>query len=162
MKLTISKCLPAVIAVFVLVSGCNRPEMSPQTTNGVRVWPGMNEQGEVTDPKKIEAGSGQKVKGINDYEGEIVGKPVEGSKFDQLKIGMSMRQAVDIVGQPTDQGAYASGKAWIPFYFGGDRTRFEMTYKGKGRLIFAGGALFDYSGGGLIWIINSANETGYR
>ena len=60
------------------------------------------------------------------------------------------------------QGAYMTGKAWIPFYFGGDRHRFEMTYKGQGRLIFAGGGMGDFSSGYLIWIIHNAAEPGYR
>ena len=37
-----------------------------------------------------------------------------------------------------------------------------MTYKGQGRLIFAGGSLGNVSGGNLIWIIHNPNETGYR
>ncbi len=44
--------------------------------------------------------------------------------------------------QPTDQGGYITGKAWIPFYFGSDRARWEMAYKGKGRLIFSQNAGF--------------------
>jgi hypothetical protein len=74
---------------------------------------------------------------------------------------MSAKQAMDIVGQPTDQGAYVTGKAWIPFYFGSDRYRYEMAYKGQGRLIFAGSSGFD-SNAHLIWIIHSASDTGYR
>jgi hypothetical protein len=122
----------------------------------------MNSKGEVIDSSKVQSGSGQKVKGINDIEGEITGKPAPGSKFAKLKIGMTMRQAVDIAGKPTDEGVYMTGKAWIPFYFGADRHRFEMAYKGQGRLIFAGGSMGDYSGGNLIWIIHSAKDTGYR
>jgi len=75
---------------------------------------------------------------------------------------MSARQVTDIAGQPTDQGAYVTGKAFIPFYFGSDRHRFEMTYKGQGRLIFAGGGMGDFSSGNLIWIIHNPNESGYR
>ena len=75
---------------------------------------------------------------------------------------MSMKDATDITGQPTDQDAYMTGKAWIPFYFGGDKHRDELTYKGHGRLIFAGGGMGDMGSGHLIWIIHSANETGYR
>ena len=135
---------------------------SPATPIAPKVRPGMNEKGEVVDAKKVEAGSGQKVKGLGNWEGEVVGKPAPGGKFAQLQIGMSMRQVVDIAGQPTDQGAYMTGKAWIPFYFGSDRHRFEMVFKGQGRLIFAGGSLGDFSGGNLIWIIHSASEGGYR
>ena len=122
----------------------------------------MNAEGEVIDPSKVESGHGQTVKGINDFEGEITGIPAPNSRFSQLKIGMGIRQAMDICGSPTDQGAYITGKAFIPFYFGSDRHRFELLYKGQGRLIFAGGSLGDYSGGNLIWIINSAAEPGYR
>ena len=124
--------------------------------------PGMNSAGEVVDASKVEAGHGQKVKGLNDYEGEITGIPAPNSKFTQLQIGMGMKQVTDIAGPPTDQGAYITGKAFIPFYFGSDRHRFELVYKGEGRLIFAGGSLGNYSGGNLIWIIHCATEPGYR
>ncbi|MGJ7525506.1 hypothetical protein [Variovorax sp. GB1P17] len=123
---------------------------------------GMDAQGNVTDSSKVEAGSGRTVKGLNGYEGEITGNPARNSKFARLQIGMSARQVTDLAGQPTDQGAYITGKAFIPFYFGSDRHRFEMTYKGQGRLIFAGGGMGDYSSGNLIWIIHNANESGYR
>ena len=102
------------------------------------------------------------VKGINDWEGDIVGKPAANSRFTKLTIGMGMRQVTDLVGQPTDQGAYVTGKAWIPFYFGSDRYRHEMVFKGQGRLIFAGGSAGDFSSGNLITIIHNASEAGYR
>jgi hypothetical protein len=124
--------------------------------------PGMNSAGEVIDASKVEAGHGQKVKGINDYEGEITGIPAPNSKFTQLQIGMGMKQVTDIAGPPTDQGAYITGKAFIPFYFGSDRHRFELIYKGEGRLIFAGGSFGNFNSGNLIWIIHCATEPGYR
>ena len=102
------------------------------------------------------------VKGINDWEGDITGKPAANSRFTRLSIGMGMRQVTDIAGQPTDQGAYVTGKAWIPFYFGSDRYRHELVYKGQGRLIFAGGSAGDWSNGYLIGIIHNAAEPGYR
>lgn len=102
------------------------------------------------------------VKGIGDWEGDITGKPAASSRFTKLTIGMGMRQVTDITGQPTDQGAYITGKAWIPFYFGSDRYRHELVYKGQGRLIFAGGSAGDWSNGHLIWIIHNAAEPGYR
>ena len=115
----------------------------------------------VTDSSKVEAGQGTQVKGINDWEGEITGLPVAGSRFTKLKIGMPMQQVVDLIGPPTDQGAYVTGKAFIPFYFGSDKTRWEATYKGQGRLIFS-----DQGGFGgshyLTWIIYNENEPGYR
>lgn len=124
--------------------------------------PGLDARGNVVDSSKVESGSGRTVKGINDYEGEITGNPAANSRFTRLQIGMPAKQVTDLIGQPTDQGAYLTGKAWIPFYFGGDRHRFELVYKGQGRLIFAGGGVGDFSSGNLIWIIHNASEGGYR
>ena len=135
---------------------------APAAPAASRIGPGMNSSGEVTDPKKVESGYGQKVKGLEDWQGEITGKPAPASKFAQLKIGMPMKQVIDLVGQPTDQGAYMTGKAWIPFYFGSDKHRYEVVYKGQGRLIFAAPAGFSFGSGNLIWIIHSAAEQGYR
>jgi hypothetical protein len=164
------------IGAFVLVlsfavvgsaqTGGNAPAsadttQAPAAASG-KAAPGMNSNGEVIDASKVEAGHGQKVKGINDFEGEITGIPAADSKFTQLQIGMGMKQVTDIAGPPTDQGAYITGKAFIPFYFGSDRHRFELVYKGEGRLIFAGGSLGNFSGGNLIWIIHCATEPGYR
>ena len=154
-----------VIAFVVAGSaqtGANADNAKDPAADLGKAAPGMNSAGEVIDASKVESGHGQKVKGINDYEGEITGIPAPNSKFTQLQIGMGMKQVTDIAGPPTDQGAYITGKAFIPFYFGSDRHRFEFVYKGEGRLIFAGGSLGNYSGGNLIWIIHCATEPGYR
>jgi hypothetical protein len=163
------KLLLAVVVATLAIGGCaqmgggtksSESEAKDAPSSGAA--PGMNANGEVIDASKVEAGHGQKVKGINDFEGEITGKPAPGSKFTSLQIGMGMRQVTDITGPPTDQGAYITGKAFIPFYFGSDRHRYELVYKGMGRLIFAGGGFGDFTSGNLIWIINAANESGYR
>ncbi|SDJ32933.1 hypothetical protein [Variovorax sp. OV700] len=147
-------------------SGASQPSAAPAATPAAPARAGaktgLDAQGNVVDSSKVEAGSGRTVKGLNGYEGEITGNPTRNSRFNRLQIGMSARQVTDIAGQPTDQGAYVTGKAFIPFYFGGDRHRYEMTYKGQGRLVFAGGGMGDYSGGNLIWIIHNPNESGYR
>jgi hypothetical protein len=138
------------------------PSAAPAPAPAPKSKAGMNDRGEVVDSSKVESGSGTTVKGLGGWEGEITGKPAPGGKFSKLQIGMSMRQAVDIAGQPTDRGAYITGKAWIPFYYGSDRHRYEMVFKNQGRLIFAGGSLGDYSGGNLVWIIHNPKEGGYR
>lgn len=167
-----AKSFAAAACIFsVILAGCaqtggggaTRPDNSAEPTGkSTKIGPGMNANGEVIDATKVESGYGQKVKGINDFEGEITGIPAPDSKFAQLQIGMGIRQVMDIAGPPTDQGAYITGKAFIPFYFGSDRSRFELIYKGRGRLIFAGGSVGNMTGGNLVWIINSATETGYR
>jgi hypothetical protein len=95
-------------------------------------------------------------------EGEIVGTPAKNSKFTKLQMGMGMKQVTDLIGPPTDQGAYVTGKAFIPFYFGSDRYRHELVYKGQGRLVFAGGSAGNLGAGRLIRITHNANEPGYR
>lgn len=104
----------------------------------------------------------QKVKGLNDVEGEIVGKPVPSSKFKDLQIGMSLQQVKNAIGEPSDQDEYESGKRWIPFYYGDDVRRTELVYKGQGRLTFASGSAFGSHGGTLIRITHNANEAGTR
>ena len=153
----------------ILAWGCGQMPRGASETSAAPAAPakptassGMNERGEVVDSSKVSGGSGQRVKGIGNWEGEITGKPGPGSKLTQLQIGMGMKQVVDLIGAPTDQGAYVTGKAWIPFYFGSDRHRYEFVYKNQGRLIFAGGSLGNYSGGNLIWIIHNRTESGYR
>ncbi|MDP3821266.1 MAG: hypothetical protein Q8R33_07295 [Burkholderiales bacterium] len=115
-------------------------------------------------PAKPAEGDTRRVKGINDWEGDITGKPGPGSRFGQLQIGMPMKQVTDLVGPPTDQGVYATGKAFIPFNWGSDRYRQELVYKGQGRLIFAGGGRWhgSYSSSNLVWIIHNSAESGYR
>jgi hypothetical protein len=121
----------------------------------------LSADGEVLDSSQVQGGYGQQVKGVGGWEGEIVGKPAPGTKFTQVKIGMSRAEVQSIVGAPTDQGAYVTGKAWIPWYFGSDRYRHEFAYKGQGRLIFAGSGGFD-TRAHLIWIIHNKNDSGFR
>ena len=123
----------------------------------------MNEAGEVVDSSAVEQGWGEEVKGLKDWEGEITGKPAPGSKFTELQHhgARVYRFFRDIVGvEPTDEGAYVTGKAFIPFYFGGDKHRYELAYKGMGRLVFAGKEMG--TGGNLIWIIHNKDDSGYR
>jgi hypothetical protein len=126
---------------------------------------GMDASGRVVDSSKVESGSGKQVKGKDDWEGEITGIPAPSSKFNKLQIGMGMREVTDLAGPPTDQGAYITAKAFIPWYFGSDKHRQELVYKGMGRLIFASGGGFGWGGSGggnLVWIIHNSNEPGYR
>jgi hypothetical protein len=112
----------------------------------------------ITDSSQAQAGEGTKVKGINDWEGEISGIPAAGSKFAKLKIGMSTDEVFRLIGPPTGQSSYPTGKSHIPFYHGADRWRQEAIYKGNGRLVFSQQGGWGGAGYNLIWIIHSANE----
>jgi hypothetical protein len=162
--------VPLILVVAIAMAGCGSratktdapPSSATSPSTAARIGPGMNSNGEVINSKLIEEGYGRKVKGLGDWEGEITGKAAPGSSFNKLEIGMPMKQVTDLAGEPTDRGAYITGKAFIPFYFGGDKHRYEMVYKGQGRLIFAGGGMGDFTSGHLIWIIHNATEGGYR
>lgn len=93
--------------------------------------------------------------------GGIYGNPPAGSPFSKLKIGMSSNQVINLIGQPTDQKAYVTGKAWIPFYFGKDRSRMEFRYKGEGVITFAGSGGFSslYT---VSRVIYNPKEAGYE
>ena len=163
LKVALACVAAASLSACVTTKGSSNTSAAPaagaQANSGPK--PGMDANGNVVDSKLIESGSGRTVKGLNDYEGEITGNPAPKSKFSKLQIGMPMRQVLDLAGEPTDQGAYVTGKAWIPFYFGADRYRHEMVYEKHGRLIFAGSGGFDMNAH-LIWIINNGNEGRYR
>jgi hypothetical protein len=76
---------------------------------------------------------------VNAASGEIVGTPARGSKFAKLKLGMTMKQVVAMIGEPADHWQRPTGKAAIPFYFGDDRWILETSYKKEGRLTFSYG-----------------------
>ncbi|WP_240318570.1 hypothetical protein [Lysobacter sp. TY2-98] len=107
----------------------------------------------------------REVKGRHDVEGEIVGNEIPGSPFTKLEIGMSMKQANDVLGDKTTHGAdcgeYMTGKSFIPFHFGGDKVRTECAIKGLGRLVFTNQSDFDGQKV-LIKIEYDAAEDGYR
>lgn len=78
-----------------------------------------------------------------------------GSKFSRLKLEMGTNQIYDLIGQPTDQRTYETGKRWIPYYHGSDSRRTELIYKGEGRLTIGGN-------GRLITITVDTSEDGYH
>jgi hypothetical protein len=90
----------------------------------------------------------------------VVGTPAAGSKFSKIKVGMYSKEVMDLIGPPTDQKSYATGKAWIPFHFGGDNYRMEFLYKGEGSLTFSGGGVGS-SALKLIRITVNTEESGY-
>jgi hypothetical protein len=112
----------------------------------------------ITDSSQAQAGEGTKVKGINDWEGEISGVPAAGSKFAKLKIGMTIEEVFHLLGMPSGQSQYPTGKTHIPFYHGADRWRQEAIYNGQGRLVFSQQGGWGASGYNLIWIIHNAHE----
>jgi hypothetical protein len=63
--------------------------------------------------------------------------PPANSKLARVKAGMTDSEVRQILGEPTNQNAYVTGKAFIPFYYGGDTSRTDWMYKGQGRVVFS-------------------------
>lgn len=82
-------------------------------------------------------------------------------KFSKLRVGMYSKEVTDLIGFPTDQKSYQTGKAWIPFHFGGDNFRTEYHYKGEGTLTFSGGGMGHVGSLKLVKITSNAAESGY-
>ena len=83
-----------------------------------------------------------------------------GSKLAQVQLGMTKKQVKDILGPPTDENSYATGKVFIPFYFGNDARRASFFYKGIGRVVFADGNPFGGGGNEVIRVEYDPNESG--
>lgn len=66
----------------------------------------------------------------------IVGNPPAEHPFGKLKIGMNYDEVIAIVGKPTNETSWCTGKQNIPFYFGSDKGRAEAFFKGMGKLDF--------------------------
>jgi len=72
--------------------------------------------------------------------------PPASSPLSKIKVGMSEQEVREILGPPTAENEYVSGKAFIPFYYGPDRSRRGYFYKGMGRVVFSGGSGFNRTG----------------
>jgi hypothetical protein len=92
---------------------------------------------------------------------DVIGTPAPGSKFAKIQVGMHSKQIMDLIGPPTDQKMYMTGKAWIPFHFGSDNSRTEYHYKGEGVLTFSNGGMGSMGSMKLIRIKVDTQESGY-
>src|SRR5262249_48272729 len=61
--------------------------------------------------------------------------PPANSKLAKARVGMKPEQVKEILGDPTSQASYMTGKMWIPFYFGPTHQT-DWKYKGQGRVVF--------------------------
>lgn len=83
-----------------------------------------------------------------------------GAGLESIKVGMSMQEVYDLVGQPTATTTHQTGKAWIPFNYGGkDLARTHLLYKGKGRVICSHDAYSSVSR--VQEVVIDPEETGY-
>ncbi len=83
------------------------------------------------------------------------------SPLSKVKVGMRKAEVRTALGEPTDENSYATGKAWIPFYFGDDVRRTSWYYKGVGRVVFADGNVFGGGGGTVMRVDYDPSEPGH-
>lgn len=90
---------------------------------------------------------------------EATSAPVPASsKLARVKVGMNDVEVRKAIGEPDNLTNYMTGKAWIPFYFGGDTHRTEWIYTGVGRVVFSRNR---WSGGlTVIELIHNPSEQG--
>ena len=100
-----------LICSFIMVSGCNHHQTS-----------------EVNDPKptkkKSEAPAG-------------LTKPTNPNNIlVNIKEGMTPTEVRNLIGNPKRQNIYPTGKQFIPYYHGTDRTRMDWFYGDYGHITF--------------------------
>jgi hypothetical protein len=87
-------------------------------------------------------------------------KTVEHGDFTVVRHGMSMEEVVDLIGPPTATTSRVTGKAWAPFYYGGDTARMFALYKGRGRIVFSNASRY-----APVWrvieVVEDPRESGY-
>lgn len=66
----------------------------------------------------------------------VVGNPLDGSKFSKLKIGMSIKQVEELIGAPDWTWQQYTGTKSTPYYTGTDPWLVQYTYKSEGMLTF--------------------------
>ena len=76
----------------------------------------------------------------------VVSKPVPpDSPFAKIKVGMAFDEAFATLGRPTSGDTYQTGKAFIPFHYGGDNVRMAAHFKGQGIIAFSQDSAFTSS-----------------
>lgn len=82
------------------------------------------------------------------------------SPLSKISVGMKTTQVEQILGKPSAEKEYITGKAFIPFYFGDEDSGVCWYYKGIGRVRFAGGSAYGYGGGEVVKVESDLSETG--
>ena len=83
------------------------------------------------------------------------------SPLSKVQLGMGKKQVKDLLGAPSDENTYMTGKAFIPFYFGNDARRTSYYYKSMGRVVFADGNVFGGGGTEVIRVDYDPSESGF-
>jgi hypothetical protein len=84
------------------------------------------------------------------------------SPLAKIKEGMGYDEVVAAIGQPTTPPYYyQTGKAWIPFHYGGDNYRLRAHWKGQGSITFSSNGSFT-SGSSVMEVDYDPNDKGFE
>lgn len=83
------------------------------------------------------------------------------SPFAKVKLKMGSDEVYALIGKPTSEDRYITGKGFIPFNFGGDKHRMTAHYKGIGTITFSSDGSFT-SGMSVMSIDYDPAEPGYE
>lgn len=115
-----------VVGAFLCAVGC------------AQLQGGGNGSGGAAPAAAAAKGSSRTVPSIDSsFDGEMIGTPAAGSRFEKVRIGMRSAEVERLIGPPDDSEGHITGKAFIPFFFGGDTHRREAFYKGDGILTYS-------------------------
>jgi hypothetical protein len=84
------------------------------------------------------------------------------SIFAKVKMGEEQSDVYNEIGRPTSESTpYQTGKAWIPFHYGGgDDMRKQAHYKGVGAITFGNDSAYT-SGWSVVDVSYDPNDPGY-
>ena len=84
------------------------------------------------------------------------------SPFAKVKVGMGKDEVYTLIGRPTNENVYQTGKAWIPFHFSGsDNYRTAAHYKGMGIITFSNDSGYS-SGMNVLSVDYDPTEPGFE
>lgn len=83
------------------------------------------------------------------------------NSLTKIQEGMGMEEVESMVGSPTSTTARVTGKAWNPYYRGGDSTRITHFYKGRGRVLYSRGSRYSSRRWRVIEVQIDRGEPGY-
>lgn len=108
---------------------------------------------EASNSKPTEPGKPRAMKSRDGtFEGEVYGIIPPNSKWAKLQIGMEQAEVERILGTSHEVRTMPTAKAFIPFYYGTDRHRYEVVYRGQGSVSYTGGGIG--GGRGILMMIN--------
>lgn len=151
--------VPALIASAVLLSACGHRK---QAADGSQPPARAERADKATKAAEADRAAAERADkaAAEGQPTEVRGTPAPGSKFAQLRMGMTTKDVIKLIGKPDDTLSYITGKGMY-WSLGSDTARYEYVYAGAGRLTFSAKGGFSTQAT-LFRIIHNADEPAKR